>query len=339
VLGRAARWLQTVPPFAGPPLPGLYVGEAGIGAALLRAGQVLGDPGLIDAAEARGRFVAFLPHASPDLFNGSAGRVRFHLFLWDATGNVEHLRDATEAGDRLLDVAEVPAAGERCWRIPAGYDGASDRVFLGYAHGAAGIADVLLDLHDATGQERFAAAARDAGRWLVRQAEPALDDGSGVDWPDVEGGSRTGSAWCHGATGIGRFFLHAAASDLLPTAGELARRAARTAAYGARWAGPTQCHGLAGAIEFLLDCYQAGGDRTYLADADQLARILQAFLVRRDLPPSWHNDVNGTEAPDLMVGYAGVLACLLRLSDPDRLPHILSRAAFRRGPEAMPAVA
>jgi lantibiotic modifying enzyme len=339
VLSRTARWLQSAPPYAGPPLPGLYVGEAGIGAALLRAGQALDDPVLVEAAEARGRMVASLPHASPDLFNGSAGRLRFYLFLWDATANAEHLRDAIAAGDHLLDVAEVPSAAERCWRIPAGYDGASDRVFLGYAHGAAGIADALLDLYDATGQERFAAAARDAGRWLVRQAEPALDDGSGVDWPDVEGGHRSGSAWCHGATGIGRFFLHAAACDLLPTAGDFARRAARTAAYGARWAGPTQCHGLAGAIEFLVDCYQATGDRVYLTNADQLARLLRAFLVRRDHQPSRHQDMNGMESPDLMVGYAGVLACLLRLSDPERLPHILSRTAFRRGPEAAHAVA
>ena len=48
-------------------------------------------------------------------------------------------------------VASASLLEERCpWRIPAGYGGLSGKSYLGYAHGAAGIADVLLDLYDAT---------------------------------------------------------------------------------------------------------------------------------------------------------------------------------------------
>jgi hypothetical protein len=82
-LTAAAGGLRRSMPIADPPLPGLYVGEAGIALALLRAGQVLGDGALIQAAMDTGRAVAALPHASPDLFNGAAGRALAHLILWD----------------------------------------------------------------------------------------------------------------------------------------------------------------------------------------------------------------------------------------------------------------
>ncbi|HZC18556.1 MAG TPA: protein kinase, partial [Rubrobacteraceae bacterium] len=42
-LAEGAYWLKGAPRLEGQPLPGLYVGEAGVGAALLRAGQILSD--------------------------------------------------------------------------------------------------------------------------------------------------------------------------------------------------------------------------------------------------------------------------------------------------------
>ena len=151
--------------------------------------------------------------------------------------------------------------------IPEGYDGLTGQANLGYAHGASGIADVLLDLYEATGDDRFLEAARGAATWLARQAVPVLPDQSGYGWPVNEGLPPVSPFWCHGAAGIGRFFLHAAELDLMPNAAELATGALRGTALGARWAGPTQCHGLAGNIEILLDGYQATGDETWLTEA------------------------------------------------------------------------
>src|SRR5690606_18477434 len=51
-LAAGARWLLHAPAPGGTPLPGLYVGEGAVATALLRAGQVLEDAGLIaEAAE------------------------------------------------------------------------------------------------------------------------------------------------------------------------------------------------------------------------------------------------------------------------------------------------
>jgi serine/threonine protein kinase len=328
-LGDAAQRLVSDTKFGGPPLPGLYVGEAGIGAALLRAGQILRNGQLIAAAEQRGRKIAQYPFCSPDLFNGTAGRLRFHLWLWYETYHPEHLRDAVAAGEILLTTAEDAGGGGLRWTIPLGYDSLSGSAYLGYAHGAAGIGDALLDLFEATSDERFLAAATSAGRWIGGSAISALDDGSGLAWPITQNGKLSAAFWCHGATGIGRFFLHAAELHI-PEAMDLAHRAARSVAWGTRWAGTTQCHGLAGSIEFLLDLFQRTRDSIYLDNARSLASVLRTFGTERDGGLLWPSESSSTFTPDYMLGYAGVAMAYLRLSAPDRLPHQLSVRCFRR---------
>jgi lantibiotic modifying enzyme len=283
---------------------------------LLRAGQIVGDDRLIEAAAERGRFVASAHPASPDLFSGAAGCLRFHLLLWDELGTPDHLTAAVVAGRRLLTIAEDVGDGMLRWVMPPGYDGMSGRAYLGYAHGAAGIADALLDLFEATQDENFRRGAEAAGRWLAHMAVPTLDDESGLNWPEMEGQPLSHCFWCHGAAGIGRFWLHAASMDAIPEAARIAAAAARTVARAARWIGPTQCHGLAGNIEFLLDMFQASGDRGYWTEAGSLARLLETFAVERDGLLVWPSESSMIYTPDYMVGYAGVAMCLLRLSDP-----------------------
>ena len=337
VLAEGARWLARAPRPAGRPPVGLYVGDSGVGAALLRAGQILGDDQLIEAAAERGRFVASAHPASPDLFSGTAGCLRFHLLLWDDLGTPDHLTAAVTAGRRLLSMAEDVGDGMLRWVMPPGYDGMSGQAYLGYAHGAAGIADALLDLFEATQDENFRLGAEAAGRWLAGLAVPTLDDESGLNWPEMEGQPLSRCFWCHGAAGIGRFWLHAASIDAIPESASIAAAAARTVARGARWIGPTQCHGLAGNIEFLLDMFQATGDRAYWAEAGSLARLLEAFAVERDGLLVWPSESPGMYTPDYMVGYAGVAMCLLRLSDPHHRHHQLSRRGFRYRRAGFPA--
>jgi len=331
-LRSACRLLSRAPRLDGPAkVPGLYVGQAGTATALLRAAQVLGDATLLDRAQEAGRAVARARHLSPDLFNGSAGRLRMHLLLWDETRESEQLGAAVESGEFLLRTARRGRRGEARWEIPAGFDALSGNSFLGYAHGAAGIADTLLDLYETCGDERFLDAATRAARWLTRLALPALPNRSGAEWPTVERGSPMGPMWCHGSTGIGKFFLHASRWSHITDALDIAERAGRSVAHGARSLGPVQCHGLAGNIEFLLDLYQATGKRSYVEDAGVLARLLDGFATRRGRMLLWPSDQATVFGPEYMTGYAGVAVCLLRLSDPTRRPGSLSRALFRMG--------
>ncbi|PYM65815.1 MAG: hypothetical protein DMD79_04115, partial [Candidatus Rokuibacteriota bacterium] len=329
ILAAGARGL-TPPPPEGQCLSGLHMGEAGVGAALLRAGQVLRDVSLIAAAIEQARVVTTLPHAMPDVIYGTAGRLTFHLLLWDATGDPAQLHHAVTAGEALLASGEDPGGGGLRWTIPPGYQGLSGHAYTGYAHGAAGIADALLDLYHATRDERFLIAAQRAGQWLARLAVPTLDDGTGLDRPRVEDGELPGAFWCHGSAGVGRFFLHATERGILPKADRIAARAARAAARGARWANPTRCHGLAGSIDFLLDMFQATGEPAYLAETWSLARLLEAFVTDEN-GMRWSAASTGGSASGYMVGNAGIALCFLRLSDPERRPSQLSRRGFRHG--------
>ena len=328
VLKKAAAWLASVPPFADPPLPGLYIGESGVGAALLRSGQVLGDVALVNAAIRKSCSISEMPYSSPDVYNGTAGRLRFHLMTWDATGDPTHLGAAVRAGDVLLQHATV-RGDDAYWIIPPGYESLSGTANLGYAHGAAGIADCLLDLFEATGELRFLEIARRANHWLAGLAVPALDDGKGLTWPIDQEGALFGPFWCHGATGVGRFFLHAAQVGLGRECWELAKRAALTVSQGGRWVGPTQCHGLAGNIEFLIDMFQATGDPVHLSDASDLASALEAFSLENGDGLLWQSETPSVITPDYLVGYAGVAMCLLRLGQPETMPHQLSRRGFQ----------
>jgi serine/threonine protein kinase len=328
-LARGAHWLKSAPRIGPQELPGLYVGTAGVGAALLRAGQVLHDDTLLNAARECGRHIFSLPYGSPDLFDGVAGRLRFHLFLWDECGEDEQLQAAITCGKYLQQMVSTSERQEVTWTIPTGYGPLSGKTYVGYAHGAAGIADVLLDLFDVTSDERLLPAILGTGRWLTRLAFPALNDQSGVGWPDVEGGNASAALWCHGTTGIGRFLLHLSRHDLLPGARDLSLRAARTVALGTRSFNPTQCHGLAGCIEFLLDVYQATEDPAYLAEATSLGQLLETFGTTQQEHFVFPSEQPGVFTPDYMVGYAGVALSLLRLSAPERLPHQLSRPGFR----------
>jgi serine/threonine protein kinase len=328
-LRSGALSLAALPVAKDNPLPGLYVGESGIATALLRAGQTLGDPQLIAQAVERSRSISTLPHNSPDLFNGSAGRVRFHLWLWGETGERDELTFALSAGEHILCTAKDEGDEALSWTIPAGYDGLSGQKNLGYAHGAAGIGCALLDLFDATGDERFLAGANGAAVWIARNAIPILQDESGFAWPANEGGPPHLALWCHGAAGIGRFFLHAAELDVFPDARMLAVGAARSVAE-TRALGSCQCHGLAGNIEFLLDMFQFTEDEMYLTQAQSLALVLESLQGERDGLLVWSSESPNVFTPDYMVGYAGVLTCLLRLSEPETLPHQLGYCRFRQ---------
>jgi lantibiotic modifying enzyme len=135
------------------------------------------------------------------------------------------------------------------------------------------------------------------------------------------------------AFGIGLFLLKASNNKFLPEAKGLMLRAARTVALSGRFAGPTQCHGLAGNIEFLLDVSQSTGKVEYFQAAKLLGRLLEAFAIKDGQGLVWASDPHNQVNVGYMVGYAGVAACLARLSGRKRLPRLLSRKAFKVGHE------
>jgi lantibiotic modifying enzyme len=251
-----------------------------------------------------------------------------HLIVWKQSQAAHALRAAIEAGEFLLRSARKNGQGEVKWQIPPGYGGLSGESFLGYAHGAAGIADALLDLYACSGDKRFFSAAAGAARWLARLAIPALADNSGYEWPVTEGGEPLGAMWCHGSTGVGRFFLNAHRHRVFPEARTIAERAGRTVGYGARSIGPVQCHGLAGNIEFLVDLFRATDNELYLRQAGVLAELLRAFAFKRKGQLLWCSDQATSTSVEYVTGFPGVATSMLRLADTSRGPGILAELAL-----------
>lgn len=333
VLTSASMFLLDPPRPPGYVAPGLWVGEAGRGAALLRAGQVLDDATLIAAATDVSREVAALPHESPDFYNGSAGRLLFHLLLWDETQDEAQLAAALQSARALEDRAVRDETGVR-WTFPDGFaDLSGDSRTLGYAHGVAGIADSLLDMAEASGDQRWRDLAAQAVLSLEVEAIQLEGDGAStshapaVGWPRVAGASLTRPAWCHGAVGIGRFLLRADEAGI-PGAAYLARGAAASA-LGTDAALAGQCHGTAGVIEFLLDLHQAEGTPAYLEEARKLESAVGVYSFTEGDTLKWVGEIPGRGAFEYAVGSSGLVPCLLRLADPDRRPYLLSRKGFR----------
>lgn len=156
------------------------VGRAGVSLALLRAGQALGNPTMIDHVLVVARDVTLLPYDAPDVITGSADRLRLHLHLWRTTGEACERRAAPSAGAALVSSAKTQRWGELGWSLPPHYGAGGGATLLGYAHGAAGIGDALLDLFRSTDDQQFLDTALEAARWLVRLARLAFRDGSGV---------------------------------------------------------------------------------------------------------------------------------------------------------------
>src|SRR5262249_33953328 len=111
------------------------------------------------------------------------------------------LAAAVQCGDRLLARAQAMERGS-AWITPL-----AAKPLTGFAHGAAGIAWILLELAALTGAERFRIAASGAIAYERGLFAPEMGN-----WPDFRAHeTRAGSngqprfllGWCHGVPGIG----------------------------------------------------------------------------------------------------------------------------------------
>jgi len=309
-----ARWLMAAPRFEGPPLGGLYVGDAGVLLALCRAGVFLGDDRILQHAARLVDDLAQMPVTGPDLYNGAAGRCRALLRAGDLLGSSTAIEFATKVGDHLLRVATVDDSGMR-WVAPGDDLPSGD---IGYAHGAAGIGDVLLELGD-RGDRRFIDAAVAAARWVMRWQ---VDGGDAVAFPATSGNGPWSPHWCHGATGVGRFLLRLHERQLLDDPTVLRRIAHGTARLG-RFGSPALCHGLGSAVDHLIDQHRVTGDAAHLDEAWGLTPLFEAFeRVGDDGRLRSLTEVGPTPTFDLSTGYLGAAISWLRLADPE-LPTLI----------------
>jgi lantibiotic modifying enzyme len=300
---------------------GAAKGMAGIAWALLRAGRLLDDAALREAAaHAAAALTPAAIHADRelDVFSGAAGALLALLALHGETGDADLLSRAEECGRHLAAAREAdPATGLRAWRRLSDGD-----LGTGFVHGAAGIAHALLRLHRATGRAELRDAAAEAFAF-----EAALHRPGAGDWLDRAGERGAPPvldplcAWCHGAAGIG--LARAAALDALgaPAVGADLERAL-AAAERAKPSGPsTLCCGAMARAELFLCAADALGRPELAERARALGRETAARAARRGTYGAGTLDCAFT--PGLFQGMAGIGYQLLRLHFPERIPSVL----------------
>lgn len=216
---------------------------------------------------------------------------------------------ADQCAERLL-LGEA-MIDEQLQALPVGNVAHGISVADGFAHGRAGIAYFLLT-H----------AAQSGHDGSLRQARKLIDALADLV-PDLAARAESrlarpmAASWCQGLAGIGTTLVRGARffND------ERILKAAQTAATGCLAVAPrvplvTQCCGLAGIGEFLLDLAIVTDDTRYRQDA---INILNLMLIRSGgsrAAPSFPDTSMATNSPGWATGASGVLSFLRRLVDP-----------------------
>lgn len=225
-------------PDLGEPLPGLFLGEAGI----LLVAHVLGAASA-DRERMRELVVANEENPAWELFWGSPGTM--------VAARELALTDELERSGELL-VAEWDRGGGIWTQTIAG----RPAQYLGPAHGFVGNVHALRGLLD--------------DDELRRRVEPvlrrhAVTDGDLVNWPPTVGTECTRAQWCHGAPGIVTTIGDLLPEDLLLGGAELTWRA------GPLTKGAGLCHGTSGNGYALLRAHAITGDGVWLERARRFA--------------------------------------------------------------------
>jgi len=226
-----------------------------------------------------------------DVISGAAGAILCWLAVHQKATSATPLILARLAGDHLLQQRTSTPNGQRAWLTLGG------AFHPGFAHGVAGIAYALLQLTQATGDERYRDAAQEAIRY--EQAAPRVTGDQAL-------------TWCHGMPGIGLARL-GGLSQLNTLESQNDIEATLTATHAAEPADFDHlCCGNFCRAEFLFTAAQR-------LNRPELWRGALPALSAYRFPPA-----GASNAPGFFRGLAGVGYSLLRWSQPvAQLPSVL----------------
>ena len=292
--------------------PSLYFGLAGHGMTLLRLFQATQRMRWLDLALSRAHALQRTTYADPEILTGAAGAVIFLLEVHHVTGDAGHLTAAERVGDLILTSAQADNDGWRWrWKRRSGTFEAT-----GFAHGASGIGYALGELHRVTQRDDFRDAALGVARWISNKGvrtQAGLAFNRYVDDADP---ARV--QWCHGAPGIGLFAIRTFEAIGAASLRELAEHCAEaTYAAGDVKANASQCHGLAGNGELLIEVARVLGQERWMQHAIKFGHMALAYREDLNGRSRWLSDEPGEYGPDFMTGSAGTGHFFLRLARPD----------------------
>ncbi|MFE1766793.1 type 2 lanthipeptide synthetase LanM family protein [Streptomyces angustmyceticus] len=289
---------------------GGMTGLAGTVYAITTARRLLGTRGTMTAGELACELARRAePDVGCDFVSGMAGTLAVCLVLH---------RAAEDGADRSLveDAARSIAATEAAILKGLRTDYGRITPYTGYAHGAMGIAPVLVEYGTVLGD----AYVRDLGLGVLSDVLGAYEE-SDRDWPREWGGADRSYGWCHGAPGLllGALTTVRHAPDAIPR-GRLERLAELTLQRGFG-NNPTYCHGdLASAEITAMAERELPGLFGGRLGTDLYPRLFTDVVERY----GERADTKYAYSSSLLVGRAGFAWSILRHLDPDTYPCVLS---------------
>ena len=257
-----------------------------------------------------------------DVISGSAGAIPALLNMRRHLNKDSLLDLAIKHGDHLLATARKSEMGWSWDTMNAPRD------LTGFSHGTAGIAWACLELFSETRERRFREAAEQAFQyeryWFNSEQENWPDFRTfGSTTPAGEASLNYSLAWCHGAPGIGLSRLRAyelSGDELYRTEAESALRTTSKMLSSSAYTEQNNlslCHGLTGNADLLIYASEIARDNDSLNLVQQIGEQGIARYRKNNLP--WPCGVPGAgEAPNLMLGLAGIGYFYLRLCDPKK---------------------
>jgi lantibiotic modifying enzyme len=261
-----------------------------------------------------------------DLSIGAAGAGISFLYAHRQALDPQALEWAIQTADRLIEMS-VDGKGGPNWLMMADMPFPFDAP--NFAHGAAGVAYFLADLHRATGEQRYLDVAIDAAGYIEAHT---TESGSGhlVCHTDQNPGLYYLGV-CHGPPGTGRlmFLLHEITGEdhwlewlTANMRGLLATGAPEERSDGL-WNNYGQCCGDAGIGDYALFLHRATGNPAYLDVARRVAAVVLDASTVDEGKRSW-SQAEHRSRPDFvesqtgyMQGAAGIGSFLLHLATID----------------------
>jgi type 2 lantibiotic biosynthesis protein LanM len=301
---------------------GGMAGTGGICYGLAELGKLWSDASLITAAVHHARTAARNAPADMlyDFVGGSAGTIA-------GLAALHRLRPAAGLDEAIRSCAERLLA--TLTRTPAGIGWLSSQIreirgvrqpLAGFAHGGAGVILPLFQAASILGDQRY----RDAARQALSYEQTLFDPGTGTWSANTSPGGPSTYAgtpsWCYGGTGIGLSRL-ACLPDTGPDPVTTQEISAALRSSGQPAASHCLCHGDLGNAELYLQAARTLR-RPGLLQAVRRSG-LEAVAASRATGWACGTPLN-LQTPGLMFGLAGIGYGLLRITDPDRVPVVLT---------------
>ena len=312
-IDRGARWLAARS--AEGNSAGLFTGNAGVALALAVTGRRLRNQGYLAAAKER-LHAAAGDDREVDLFSGSAGVLLACCLISDILEDswpLELAEPVVRSLNKRLDIrSEIPT-----WLV----DPETDEIFLGCAHGSAGVAMALASWGSRSGDTAAVEIALETFQRL--SAVGRTEDSSSLRIkPDSDLSHAVGN-WCHGVAGYLWSILLSVgdAPELEQEIDWAVRCMLDSTAVGT----PTYCHGLAGQLELWRMLKGVGRFRELAcAKSGKTARALRTVHEKIEGRITWCSDDPTIRTPDLWIGFLGPATALAMHASDCRSPLISS---------------